>query len=138
MQVGEQSGESVAPAQLRLPGAARLTLRGKAGSHPVSVRGFPPEPEASRLAASEFHEPIEMESGAALIEQLRRSVQELAAKASASREASVDATSTQTQAVESTPPPPRVIVRTVPAVSTAPAAFWERSYLSRFWLRSLR
>jgi len=141
IQAGEWSGESAAHIQPRLPDAARLTLRGKAGSYPMSVRGFSPGPAASRPAAREFHEPAGMENGAALIEQLRRSVQELAAKAAAPREAGVDATSGQTHhAVESTPLPlpPRVIVRTVPAVSAAPAAFWERSYLSRFWLRSLR
>lgn len=73
------------------------------------------------------------------IEQLRRTVQELTSKVSTLQARTNN--ETKQQQPEQTPPPPTqpvVIIKRASNQARTPCAFWERSYLSRFHLRTLR
>ena len=76
---------------------------------------------------------------AASIEQLRRTVRELAAKVASRQDRTPDETAPQ-QAVQTPPHAVQrvVVIKQAAPRPMAPRAFWERSYLSRVSWRTLR
>ena len=89
-------------------------------------------------------EPMSMQNGqrggqdlAQRFEQLQRTVRELAATVSSQAARSRDESQAQGRE-RKTPPERRVVVRRVETSSATPRAFWERSRLGRFFLKTGR
>lgn len=72
------------------------------------------------------------------IEQLRNAIHELSSKKTEQQARTHN--ETQTFRVEKTPPPPvqPVVIKRYSSQTRTPCAFWERSYMARFRLRTLR